>query len=123
MKTLLIIVCCILLINWGFDGHSFHMMNIHWNYDFPHSIMTMIGSVISFVVSLISTFAHLLGFVLALGILIYIGSTFGIVGFIAAAGLLVFASTLLSIVTLFWPILIIVGVILLCSSKRKRHYY
>jgi hypothetical protein len=114
MKTLLIIVCCILFMNWALDAQ--------WIYSIPSSIAAIVGSIISIFVSLITTFAHMLGMVVALGILIYIGCTFGVVGFVGAALLIAFTITLSSIVSLFWPLLIIAAVIVLCSSKKKRHY-
>ena len=114
MKTLLIIVCCILLVNWGLDSN--------WGYGFFNSIVSAVGSVISIFVSLIAGFVNLLGTVLALGILVYIGITFGVAGVVGAALVIAVAATLSSIVSLFWPVLIVATLILLCSSKKKPRY-
>ena len=114
MKTLLIIVCCILLVNWGLDSN--------WSYGFFYSIVSAVGSVISIFVSLIAGFVNLLGTVLALGILVYIGITFGVAGVVGAALVIAVAATLSSIVSLFWPVLIVATLILLCSSKKKPRY-
>lgn len=107
MKALLIIICCILLINWGLDGRYVHMTSIHWDYGFPYSFAEIMGSGV-FIVAMI---------------LLVIGVMFGAVAVVGAAIFMAFATVLCALVSALWPIAVVVALLMLFSSNKNRRHY
>ena len=93
MKTLAIIVCCFLLLNWG------------WDYSFSHFVSDLFG----------------MGVIIAIAAVIGIGLFLGTAAAVGTAIFVVAATVFYSLVSALWPILIIGLIIALCSSKKK-HY-
>ncbi|TDF34464.1 hypothetical protein EYS14_24580 [Alteromonadaceae bacterium M269] len=107
MKTLFIIICCILFINWGLNSHWLHFHDIHWHGHYIDSIADVSGIVIGIIIAVLIAIGVFLGMAVLGGTIVFI----------------VFASLFIATVSAFWPIALIVIACCLISRKGSRNSY
>ena len=106
MKTLLIVICCLLLVDWVLGSSVFHVTTVRWDYNLPYFMSDVISS----------------GMIIFIGLLIAVGLMLGTAAVVGTALFFAVAVVLCTLVSALWPFVLIGVLIVLCSSKKGRGY-